>query len=203
MQSPMWVFTLNCEEVCCRACYKIHRFSKTLFYQYIDQHENGVRRAMHGNMGMLQKGRNHIEMGRALIQSFIDNSTKRMLHKCRTMEDGTRENLLVVPNTYKQVDILHDVNKTLDGLNYKPMSSTTFNKIWNTEFKHVTLSKTSEFSKCSICSRIKAQLESTKNEDIIMQLKDDLRVHMKQQQSCRNVYYTWRKFSEMQRDKYL
>lgn len=102
-----------------------------------------------------------------------------------------------------KVDILQDVNKTLDNLNYKPMSSITFNKIWNIEYKHATLSKTSELSKCSIYSRIKAQLESTKDEDIIMQLKEDLRVHMKQQQSCRNVYYTWRKFLEMQRDKYL
>ena len=60
------------------------------------------------------------------------------------------------------------------------MSSTIVNRIWNIEFKHVTFSKTSEFYKCSVSSRIKAQLESTKDEVIIMHLIDDSRVHMKQ-----------------------
>ena len=83
------------------------------------------------------------------------------------------------------------------------MSCTTFNRIWNKEFANVTLSKTSEFSKCVVCSRIKSQLESTKDGEMIARLKDERRIHMMQQQSCRNVYYTWRKFSQMQKDKYL
>ena len=83
------------------------------------------------------------------------------------------------------------------------MLSTTFNRIWNKEFANVTLSKTSEFSKCVVCSRIKSQLESTKDGEMIARLKDERRIHMMQQQSCRNVYYTWRKFSQMQKDKYL
>ena len=81
------------------------------------------------------------------------------------------------------------------------MSSTTFNRIWNKEFANVTLSKTSEFSKCVVCSRIKSQLESTKDGEMIARLKDERRIHMMQQHSCRNVYYTWRKFSQMQKDK--
>ncbi len=142
-------------------------------------------------------------MGRALIRSFVETNSERMPHKSRTMGDGTRETLLVIPSTYKQIDILDDVNKTLERLNYKPMSNTTFNRIWNTEFANVTLSKTSDFSKCVVCSRIKSQLESTKDDEMIEQLKEERRIHMMQQQSCRNVYYTWRKFSHMQQDKYL
>ena len=38
---------------------------------------------------------------------------------------------------------------------------------------------------------------------MIARLKDERRIHMMQQQSSRNVYYTWRKFSQMQKDKYL
>ena len=64
-------------------------------------------------------------MGKALIRSFVDDNSERMPHKSRTMEDGTRETLLAIPNTYKQVDILHDVNKTLESMRLKPMSSTT------------------------------------------------------------------------------
>ena len=123
---------------------------------------------MHGNDGVIRKGRDHIEMGRALIHSFVDKDSERMPHKSRTMEDGTRETLLAIPNTYKQIDNLHDVDKTLDSMSLKTMSSTSFNRIWNTKFANVTLSKTSEFSKCVVCSRIKSQLESTKDEEMIV-----------------------------------
>ena len=110
---------------------------------------------MHGNEGVIRKGRDHTKMGRAMIRTFVEKNLERMPHKSRTMGDGTRETLLVIPSTYNQVDIL-DVNKTLKGLNYKEISSTTFNRIWNTEFENVTLSKTSNFSKCVVCSRIKS-----------------------------------------------
>ena len=55
-------------------------------------------------------------MGRALIRSFVEENSKKMPHKSRTMEDGTRETLLAIPNTYKQVDILDDINKTLGSM---------------------------------------------------------------------------------------
>ena len=83
------------------------------------------------------------------------------------------------------------------------MSSSSFNRIWNTEFKHVTLSKTSEFSKCSICTGIKAQLSGTKVQEERDRLMEERRKHMLQQQSCRNLYYTWRRFSQMIPKKYL
>ena len=176
-----YVFSFNGNEVCTRAWYKIHGIPKTSFYRYREQFENGVRRSVHGNDGLIRKGRDHIEMGRALIRSFVDENLEKMPHKSRTMDDGTRETLLAIPNTYKQIDILHDVNKTLQSLSLQPMSSTTFNRIWNKEFAKVTLSKTSEFSKCVVCSRIKSQLESTKDGEMIARLKDERRIHMMQQ----------------------
>ena len=196
-------FSLNGIEICCRAWYEMHGISKTSFYRYKENFENGVRRCMHGNMGLIRKGRDHTEMGRAIIQRFVENCSERMPHKSRTMQDGTRETLLVIPDMYKQVDILHEVNVSLKELNYQQMSSSTFNRIWNTDFKHVTLSKTSEFSKCSTCSRIKAQLGSTKDQEERENLMEERRFHMLQQQSCRNVYYTWRTYSQMQPQKYL
>ena len=198
-----YVFSFNGTEVCTRAWYEIHGIPKTSFYRYREQFENGVRRSVHGNEGVIRKGRHHTQMGRALIRSFVEENSEKMPHKSRTMEDGTRETLLVIPNTYKQVDILDDINKTLGRMGLQSMSSSTFNRIWRKEFANVTLSKTSEFSKCVVCSRIKSQLESTKDDEMIARLKDERRIHMLQQQSCRNVYYTWRKFSELQKDKYL
>ena len=79
---------------------------------------------MHGNDGVIRKGRDHMEMGRALIHSFVEENLEKMPHK-----SGTRETFLAVPNTYKQLDILHNVNKTLESMSLQKMLSTTFNRI--------------------------------------------------------------------------
>ena len=52
-----------------------------------------------------------------MIGAFVETNLERMPHKSRTMGDGTRETLLVIPSTYKQVKTLDDVNKTLKRLN--------------------------------------------------------------------------------------
>ena len=75
-----------------------------------------------------RKARNHTEMGRALIRSFVEENLEKMPHKSRIMEDGTRETLLALPNTYKQIEILQDVNKTLQSMSLQPMSSTTLDR---------------------------------------------------------------------------
>ena len=95
------------------------------------------------------------------------------------------------------------MNLGLQNLGYKLMSSSTFNRIWNTEFKHVILSKMSEFSKCSICTGIKAQLSGTKVQEKQDKLMEERRKHLLQQQSYRNVYYAWRRSSQMSPKKYL
>ena len=38
---------------------------------------------------------------------------------------------------------------------------------------------------------------------MIAHLKEERKIHMRQQQSCTNFYYTWCKFSHFKKDKYL
>ena len=73
-------------------------------------------------------------MGKALMRSFVDEESKRMPHKSMLMKDATTKTLLAITNTYKQVDILHDVNKTIESMSLQLMSSSTFNRIWKKEF---------------------------------------------------------------------
>ena len=134
-----YVFSFNGNEVCTRAWYEIHGIPKTSIYCYHEQFENGVCCSIHGNDSLIRKGRDHTKMGRALIRSFVEENLEKMPHKSRTMEDETRETLLAIPNIYKQIDILLDVNKTLQSLSLQPMLSTTFNRIWNKELPNVTL----------------------------------------------------------------
>ncbi len=50
-----YVFSFNGREICCRGWYEIHGISKTSFYRYREQFENGVRRSVHGNEGVIRK----------------------------------------------------------------------------------------------------------------------------------------------------
>ncbi len=203
MGTRKYTFNFNAKDICGRAWYKIHGIPKTSFYRYRTQFENGVRRAMHGNKGAIRAAWDHTQMGRAILREFVEKNAEQMPHKSRTMQDGSRETQLVIPDVYKQIDIWTEVNGTLEQLGCKKMSMSTFNRIWNTEFKHVSLTKTSEFSKCAICSEIKEQLAATKclqERNVLLRKR---RCHMLQQQSCRNVYYGWRLASQLNPQKNL
>lgn len=88
----------------------MHGIPKTSFYRCKEQFENGAKKFMHGNLGVMGKARNHIEMDKAIIHDFVENNSERMPYKCRTLVDGSRETQLVIPEIYRQIDILHEVN---------------------------------------------------------------------------------------------
>ena len=75
-----------------------------------------------------------------------------MPHKTRTMLDGSREARLSIQLIYKQVDILNEINVTLEQLGHeKRLSKSWFGRVWIKEYPHVSLTKASEFSKCTLC----------------------------------------------------
>ena len=196
-------FVHNGMYVCSMAWYTIHDVSKTTFYRYKRRFLEGAKCASHGNTAIIRKGHVHVEMAKAYIQEFIDKNAKRMPHKSRTSVYGDHETQLVLPSMYKQVDILREVNATLTSLGYSSLSQPTFSRLWNTTFKIVSLSKTSTFSKCDMCTTIKLKLESTKVQEELAKLFILCRKHMLQQMTCRNVYYAWRTYSELYPTKYL
>ena len=196
-------FLHNGMHICSMAWYTIHGVSKMTFYRYKRRFFEGAKCASHGNTAIIRKSHEHIEMGKAYIQEFIDKNAERMPHKSRTSAYGGRETQLVLPSMYKQVDILREVNATLASLGYSTLSQPTFSRLWNTTFKIVSLSKTSTFSKCDTCTAIKLKLESTKVQEERAKLFILRRKHMLQQMTCRNVYYAWRTYSELYPTKYL
>lgn len=195
--------SFDAKKVCNKGWYVMHGIGRSTFYRLKEKFLDGARNAMHGNLGIIRKQMTHVEMAKSLIQGFIDNNADQMPHKTRTSMHGTRETQRVLPSMYKQVDILREVNDTLMSLNYKPLSQPTFSRLWNTVFKTVSLSKSSTFSKCDICTTIKAKLESTKNQEERARYFAQRRAHMLQQMSCRNLYYAWRSSSEMYPKKFL
>ncbi len=196
-------FTFDGKKVCNKAWYVMHGIGKSTFYRLRNKFLDGACSGNHGNSGIIRKSMTHVEMAKSLIQGFIDNNADQMPHKSRTTMHGTRETQRVLPSMYKQVDILREVNDTLITLGYKTLSQPTFSRLWSTVFKTVTLSKTSTFSKCDICTSIKVKLESTKNQVERARYMAQRRAHMLQQMSCRNLYYAWRSSSEMNPTKFL
>ena len=102
------------------------------------------------------------------------------------------------------MDILGEISTTLDQMGYaKKLSKASFGRIWNKEYPHVALTKTSEFSKCNFCSSIKARIEAKPNLQERAKILKEKEIHMKQVSSCRNLYYSWCTFFETQPKKYL
>ena len=78
-------------------------------------------------------------MVRASLQKLVDNKTKWMPNKIRTMLDASKGTQLVIPKTCKQVDILDNINTTLGQLGYeRKLSKSSFGRIWNVEFQKVS-----------------------------------------------------------------
>ena len=97
------------------------------------------------------------------------------------MLNGSRETQLVIPVTYKQVDILSEINTALDQMGYKKrLSKSYFGRIWNKEYPHVSLENTSEFSKCNLCSSLKSRLEAKPTLQERVMLLKEREVHMAQ-----------------------
>lgn len=159
---------------------------------------------MHGNTGVLRRGLQHTSMARALLDEFVDMNSEPAPHKSRTMLNGWRETQMWIPSIFKQVDILCKINTTLDLLGYeKRLSKSSFGRIWNKEYPQVSLTKTSEFSKCTLCSSLKASLEGKPSLEERARLLNEREIHMQHQLSCRSLYYAWRTFSKTQPQKYV
>ena len=65
-------FVHNGMYVCSVAWYSIHGVSKTTFYKYKRRFFQGEKCVSHGNTAIIRKGHVHVEMGKAIIQEFID-----------------------------------------------------------------------------------------------------------------------------------
>jgi hypothetical protein len=163
---------------------------------------DNARRAEHGNVG-LQKTRSHVVAASTVIKDFVDTTADSMPHRSRTMSDGIRETQKVLPSTYTQESICEEINGTLKLMNIQPISLPAFNKLWNTEFKNVTIARHSSFSKCDKCIALKAKIRAAKNMAELGVYRQEMHTHNIEQRSCRSVYYANRRLSSLNPRKYL
>ena len=140
--------------ICGKAWYTIHGLSKASFHRYKSSYEQGARKARHGNIGIIQRAWDHVEIAKAIIQDYVDKNAEIMPHRSRTTFEGDRENHHVLVGVYKQQDILREVNIMLTSSGFKMISHSTLSRLWRTIFKQVSLCKSSSFSKCDICTSI-------------------------------------------------
>ena len=113
-QNVWYEFRLNGVIVCCRSWYEMYGIPKTPFYCYREKFEFGVCQYMHGNTRVLRRGPQHISRVRSLVDEFLNMKSKPMPCKSRIMLDGSRETKLSIPSIFKQVDILSEINTTLE-----------------------------------------------------------------------------------------
>ena len=76
-QKDNFLFVHNGMHVCSMAWYIIHGISKTTFYRYKRRFIAGGKCVTHGNSAIIRKGHEHVEMGKALIQYFVEKKCKK------------------------------------------------------------------------------------------------------------------------------
>ena len=60
---------------------------------------------------------------------------------------------------YTQTYFLKEINDAFKNLNYPSISQPIISKMWNIHFRDVVFSKNTNFSKCSECIVLKAQMK--------------------------------------------
>ena len=96
----------------------------------------------------------------------MDNSDFSPNQTRQVEEDGKFAPLRLLPSTYTHSSLLKEINEALQEINFPSISQPTMRKIWNTHFLDVAFSKNTNFSKCSECIVLKAQMKTSTTKEL-------------------------------------
>jgi hypothetical protein len=133
----------------------------------------------------------------------MDNSYFSPNQTRQVEEDGTNASLRLLTSTYTQSSLLKEINEALQNLNYQLISQPKMSKIWNTYFRDVAFSKNTNFSKCSECIMLKAQMKLATTKELEERARSRLNKHNKIVMCGRYCYYAHIIMSEQFPKEYL
>ena len=133
----------------------------------------------------------------------MDNSDFSPNQTRQVEEDGRSASLRLLPSTYNQSSLLKEINEALQELNFPSISQPTMSKIWNTHFAYVAFSKNTNFSKCSECIVLKAQMKTSITKELEEKARARLKKHNKIVMCGRYCYYAYKIISEQYPKEYL
>jgi hypothetical protein len=189
--------------ICKKAWYKIHKIPQSTFYNYQHYFQHGQIKAIHGNTNTCKARAHTVAAIEILHKIVMDNSDFSPNQTRQVEEDGTSAPLRLLPSTYTQNSLLKEINEALQKLNYPSISQSTMSKIWNTKFRDVAFSKNTNFSKCSECIVLKAQMKSATTKELEEKARGRLKKHNKIVMCGRYCYYAHRIMSERFPKEYL
>jgi hypothetical protein len=165
--------------ICKKAWYKIHKIPQSTFYKYQHYFQHGHIKAIHGNTNTC-KARAHTVAAIEILHKIVMDNSDYSPNQTRQVEkDGRSAPLRLLPSTYTQSSLLNEINEALQKLNYPSISQSTMSKIWNTRFRDVAFSKNTNFSKCSECIVLKAQMKSATTKELEEMARGILNSHNK------------------------
>jgi hypothetical protein len=189
--------------ICKKAWYKIHKIPQSTFYKYQHYFQHGHIKAIHGNTNTC-KARAHTVAAIEILHKIVMDNSDYSPNQTRQVEkDGRSAPLRLLPSTYTQSSLLNEINEALQKLNYPSISQSTMSKIWNNHFRDVVFSKNTNFSKCSECIVVKAQMKSTTTKELEEMARGRLNSHNKTVMCGRYCYYAHRIMSERFPKEYL
>jgi len=189
--------------ICKKAWYKIHKIPQSTFYNYQHYFQHVKIKAIHGNTNTCKARAHTVAAIKILHKIAMDNSDFSPNQTHQVEEDGTSAPLRLLPLTYTQKSLLKEINEALQKLNYPSISQSTMRKIWNAKFRDVAFSKNTNFSKCSECIVLKAQMKSPTKKELEERARSRLKKPNKIVMFGRYRYYTHRIMSEKFPKEYL
>ena len=97
--------------------------------------------------------------------------------------------LRLFPSKYTKIYLLKEINEALKELNFPSISQPTMSNIWNTHFPDVAFSKNTNFSKCSECIVLKAQMKTSTTKELEEKARARLKKHNNIVMCGRYCYY--------------
>ncbi|KAL3691333.1 hypothetical protein R1sor_004984 [Riccia sorocarpa] len=188
--------------ICKKAFWTIYGFSRTKYYDMIQQADKGIVLGFHGNKGR-RKPRTNSSDAQAMLGQILGQLAEPMPNMQHNFPDGGTGIVHMLPSCYSKGSIMRELNSKMASIRNVSISKTLFYALWSSNFDNYKFHKRGAFAKCEICVTLKQKLMQERRPDYRRPIEEQRNNHMSQQISRKNVYYAKRTIAKAQPDKYL
>jgi hypothetical protein len=146
----------------------------------------------------------HVATAHVVFQKYISGCGCPQPHRQHYQKkDGIFLPLVLLPMNTKKKDIRALINESLLESGEKEISVSAFHAMWRKYFLHVQISKTSRFSKCSVCWEFTSTLEKVVSNTMKDRLKQIYQRHHELQRQEHDAYEDVKLDARNRPDKFL
>jgi hypothetical protein len=180
--------------ICCAAwCNVVGVHRKTVSRKILKARAGAVR-PEHGLRGSVKFSNDYVTIA-SLTKTFIDNHADQMPDETVMNSVGEVRVKLKLPASYNKKGIYDELKTDRASTGQLTGSLYTFYKVWRSEFWHVDITKSNDFTKCAQCVEFKQYINSAATDRIRESFKRGRATHNHLQFAHRLNYTLWKEES--------